>query len=248
MKHKASVIKMSVNRDDEKRKAEINIEGEIGWAEYDGEKWNLNTSSNIRRQLNELMDADVDEITVNIHSLGGFVDDALAIHDALVMHPANVITRVTGYTASAATIIAQAGNTREISENAMYLVHEAWTFAIGTASNMLEVAEDLETINERIASIYAKRSGDDKEKYRGIMAERNGAGKWVPGEQAVDLGFADELVAMTPISNSIMLHDFGVNIPEIPKQEEHIETPAPGGVRDQYAKLRQREAELLTQI
>lgn len=256
-----SVIAMTLAKSGDKS-AEITIEGEIGWYEWDGENLITNTAPSIRRQLNDLMDMDVEEITVNIHSLGGFVDDALAIHDALAAHPATITTKVTGFTASAATVIAQAASPgrRLISANAMYLVHEAWGVAFGTATQMLAYIEMLDTINDNMASLYAKRAGDkdDKDKYRAIMAERDGVGKWITAEKAVELGFADEAYEPMKAAASLSpatahaLAAMSIELPEGAVIEEpvntdpkQIETSAESGA-DQYAELHEKELEILT--
>jgi ATP-dependent Clp protease, protease subunit len=252
-KFKVPVIAMSTSVDETAKVAELTIEGEIGWAEYDGNELKWNTSAAIRSQLQTLLETNVDHIVVNIHSLGGYVDDALAIHDALVMHPASVTTRVTGFTASAATIIAQAGNAREISDNAMYLVHEAWGLSIGTETLLLQELEHLRAVNNNMAKLYAKRAGRGPEEYRAIMAENEGVGKWITATEAVDKGFADTVIEMKPVINGFlgnMLSMFGSQIPEPPAAAAapQIDIPAPSGEAIQYAQARQRTAELLTQI
>lgn len=250
MKLEVPVIKMTAQAKGDA--AEISIEGEIGWYEWDGEKYIANTSAAIRKQLADLMDMDVKTITVNIHSLGGYVDDALAIHDALAMHPAQITTRVTGFTASAATVIAQAGDTRLISANSMYLVHEAWGFAMGTLADINDYAEMLATLNDHMAGLYAKRAGGDKEKYRNIMAEKRGVGKWITAEKAVELGFADE--AFEPMKAAAAATQFAfakMFIPATPPPVEvtpdtPIETSAKSGADVQLSNLRNREIEILT--
>lgn len=255
------VIAMAMAKTGEKS-AELTIEGEIGWYEFDGENLISNTAPAIRRQLNELMEMDVDEITVNIHSPGGFVDDALAIHDALAAHPATITTRVTGFTASAATVIAQAASPgrRLISANAMYLVHEAWGMGWGTSTEILRYVEMLDTLNDTMAALYAKRasSKEDKDKYRAIMAENEGGGKWITAEKAVELGFADEsyepMAAAASVSQAALatFRAMGVSLPEgavieepAPADPEPIEPSADSGA-DQYVELHEKELEILT--
>jgi HK97 family phage major capsid protein/ATP-dependent Clp endopeptidase proteolytic subunit ClpP len=193
--HQPIVLAMHMAKDQKNQTAEITIEGEIGSIEFDGNEFKSNTSAAIRAQLQDLIASDVKHITVNIHSLGGYVDDAMAIHDALQMHPAQVTTRVTGFTASAATIIAQAASPgkREISDNSMYLVHEAWGAVVGTAADLQKHERELNKVNERMARIYSKRGGRSEQFYRAIMAENTGAGRWLSATEAKELGFADNV-------------------------------------------------------
>ena len=91
----------------------IDIEGTIGEAWWEDSP---NTAKAMKKELKAIGELNAEEIIVNIHSLGGSVDHGLAIHDLLRENKARVTTRVTGgMSASAATIIAQAGDTREIS-------------------------------------------------------------------------------------------------------------------------------------
>lgn len=172
--------------------AVIDIDGEIGWASYDGEEITWNTPEAIKRKLREIQELKADTIVVNINSLGGYVNDGLAIHDVLAMHPAKITTNVIGMTASAATIIAQAGDVRRMSENALYLIHKSWGFAMGNANDMIEFAEELEVIDKRMLNIYTKRSGKNEADILAMMEESNGAGKWIDADEAEGLGLIDE--------------------------------------------------------
>lgn len=138
---------------------------------------------------------DLDEITaskirVEINSPGGDVFDAVAIYNALRMHPAHVTTRVDGLAASAASLIVQAGDHRVMLSSAQMMIHNAWSFAIGNADEMREVAALLDQQDEVIAGIYASRSGGDKDEFRALMA----ADTWLTDEGAVEKGLADEVI------------------------------------------------------
>jgi ATP-dependent Clp protease, protease subunit len=95
----------------------------------------------------------------------------------------------------------RAGNVREISENAMYLVHEAWGFTMGTEKVLADELENLRTINANMAKLYAKRAGGDEATFRAIMAEKDGIGRWITAQDAVDKGFADTIIEMKPVVN-----------------------------------------------
>lgn len=164
----------------------IDILGDIGedwWGE--GE----NTKQAINQKVKEITSLNASKVVVNISSLGGSVDHGLAIHDALMNLDAEVVTNVTGLTASAATIIAQAGDTRRMSDNALYLIHRAWTFAMGNAEDMMEAATMLEKIDERIVNIYKKRSSKDEDAIKEAMA----LDQFLSPEEAYDLGLIDEI-------------------------------------------------------
>src|SRR5699024_9340889 len=115
----------------------------------------------------------------------------LAIHDALAQHPARIVTKVYGMTASAATIIAQAGDERLMSENALYLVHRAWGLSMGNRNDMDEMMDTLEQIDKRIAGIYARRADKDAGEMMDLMDENNGGGRFLDAEEAKEFGLID---------------------------------------------------------
>lgn len=199
--------------------AEVDIDGIIGfdwWADEDEQ----NTKQKMREQLREINNIEADKIIVNISSLGGDVDHGLAIHDLLASNPATVETNVTGMTASAATIIAQAGDERYMSDNALYLVHRAWTIGMGNANNFEDMAKELRKLDDRISNIYAKRSDNGQESFLELMNENNGDGIWISAEEAKDYGLIDT-IAEPMKAAAIPKEAFDkYNIPKPPQMEE----------------------------
>lgn len=172
--------------------AEVNIDGVIGfdwWAAEDEQ----NTKQKMREQLREIDGISADKIVVNISSLGGDVDHGLAIHDLLASNSATVETNVIGMTASAATIIAQAGDVRNMSDNALYLIHRAWTIGMGNANDFETLAKDLKKFDDRISNIYAKRSDKDQQSFMDLMNESSGDGIWISAAEAKDYGLIDNI-------------------------------------------------------
>ena len=174
----------------------IDIEGTIGIPEewqFEEPDARVATYERFRDTLRRIAEIEAPEVVVNIRSTGGDVNDALLIHDALRQLPARITTRCYGYTASAATIIAQAASEgcREISANALYLIHTA---VCATEGNAAEIAGKLDLLHQtdaRIAAVYAARSGRPAEEFEALMAENNGNGRWLSPEEAVAAGLAD---------------------------------------------------------
>ena len=186
----------------------IDIEGTIGipeeWQFDDPEAW-VATYERFSKALQRIAGIEAPEVVVNIRSTGGDVNDALLIHDALRQLPARITTRCYGYTASAATIIAQAASEgcREISANALYLIHTA---VCATEGNAAEIAGKLDLLHQtdaRIAAVYAARSGRPAEEFEALMAENNGNGRWLSPEEAVAAGLADKVVETAGRSSSL---------------------------------------------
>ena len=174
----------------------IEIEGTIGVPEewqFDHPEARVATYEKFRDTVRRIAGIDAPQIVVDIRSTGGDVNDALLIHDALRSLDAHIITRCYGYTASAATIIAQAASPgcREISANALYLIHTAVCAAEGNAAELNGKLDLLRQTDARIAAVYAARSGRPAAEFETLMAENNGNGRWLSPEEAVAAGLAD---------------------------------------------------------
>ena len=154
----------------------IEIEGTIGVPEewqFDQPEARVATYEKFRDTVQRIAGIDAPQIVVDIRSTGGDVNDALLIHDALCSLDAHIITRCYGYTASAATIIAQAASPgcREISANALYLIHTAICAAEGNAAEIAGKLDLLRQTDTRIAAVYAARSGRPAGEFEALMAE-----------------------------------------------------------------------------
>lgn len=174
----------------------IEIEGTIGVPEewqFDQPEARVATYEKFRDTVRRIAGIDAPQIVVDIRSTGGDVNDALLIHDALRSLDAHITTRCYGYTASAATIIAQAASPgcREISANALYLIHTAICAAEGNAAEIAGKLDLLRQTDTRIAAVYAARSGRPAGEFEALMAENNGNGRWLSPEETVAAGLAD---------------------------------------------------------
>ncbi|MFQ6939582.1 MAG: ATP-dependent Clp protease proteolytic subunit [Alistipes finegoldii] len=132
-------MKSEIQIDNNAGVCQIDIEGTIGVPEewqFDRPEARVATYEKFRDAVRRIAEIDASEVVVNIRSTGGDVNDALLIHDALTALGAHITTRCYGYTASAATIIAQAASPgcREISANALYLIHTAVCATEGNAA------------------------------------------------------------------------------------------------------------------
>lgn len=128
------------------------------------------------------------DLTVHINSPGGSVFDGMAIYNILKNHQGNVDVVVDGIAASMASIIAMAGNSITIPENAFLMIHNPMSgLAYGESKDLRKHADFLDQIAASMAEIYAERSGKSIEDVKAIMD----AETWMTGPQAVSEGFAD---------------------------------------------------------
>jgi len=165
---------------------------------YNDISWLGTTADQFRSDLKLVGDK---PLLVRINSQGGNPVDAVAIYNLLASRR-NTTTRVDGMAASAASIIAQAGNPRQIATNAWLMIHEPIVAsASGNESDMRAAAESLAAVKTGMAQTYAKRSGKSLAEVQQLMA----AETWYTGQQALDAGFADEVVDSIELSASTRL-------------------------------------------
>lgn len=136
----------------------------------------------------QVADLDVDEIHLHLNSPGGDAWDGVAIMNTLRRHRARVDVTVDGIAASAASLIAMAGNHITMAPSSMLMIHEASGFAWGNADVMREAAAILDKVSESYADAYAKRAGGTRDEWRVVMK----AETWYTAEEAVLAGLADE--------------------------------------------------------
>ena len=133
---------------------------------------------------------DVKSLTVRINSPGGDYFDGVAIHNMLSQHKATVRVVIDGLAASAATIVAMAGDTVEIGQGGQMMIHDALVATIGNAQDLREMADQLDRTSEDIAAMYARRAGGTATEWRDKMR----AETWFTAEEAVAAGLADKVI------------------------------------------------------
>lgn len=196
--------------------ATIEIYDEIGY-------WGI-TARNFVRDLKAL--GSVQRITVAINSPGGDVFDGIAIHNALRNHGAEIVIRVDGIAASIASVIAMAGDRIVMPSNAMMMIHDPWTIAMGNAEDFRAVAVALDAMSEAIVASYVGKSGMDPKKCRTMMREET----WMTAAEAVALGFADEIAedvrAAARFDLSAFRHAPSALLPPAAQPEANADTDA----------------------
>ncbi len=135
------------------------------------------------------IDARVQTIRLHINSPGGDVFAAVNIANALrdqqQTKGRTVTTIIDGLAASAATIIAMAGSTVEMSDNALFMIHNPWTRAVGNAAEFRKAADELDTITAAIIATYQWHSALSTEAIGALMA----AETWLDAGEAQAKGF-----------------------------------------------------------
>lgn len=145
-----------------------------------------NNAEAVRRKI---QDVKAERIHVHINSGGGSAFDGVAICNLLKQHDAEVIVHIDGWAASAASVIAMAGDKIIMPSNTMMMIHQASTFEYGNADFFEKTARDLRKIDSALAASYKKRFVGTDEELKQLLKDET----WLTAEEAVALGLADEI-------------------------------------------------------
>lgn len=145
------------------------------------------TAKKVSAQLRAIGDRPVE---VQINSPGGDMFEGIAIFNVLREHPQDITVKVMGMAASAASIIAMAGNRVEIGAASFVMIHNCWVMAMGNRHDMQQTAEWLEPFDQAMVDLYAQRTGQKA----ADVAKWMDAETFMSGTQAIERGFADALL------------------------------------------------------
>lgn len=195
MKVKAKKYFNIVKASDER--GEIHIYDDIvptGW------EWGEETSASTFRDDLKALDG-VSVIDLRINSGGGDVFEASAIYNMLKRHKARVEVHIDGLAASAASVVAMAGDKITMPKNAMMMIHNAWTIGFGNHHDLRKQADDLEKINESsVKQAYLSKNPElDIEELTNMMDQET----WLAADEALELGLVDEVVQATQVAASL---------------------------------------------
>lgn len=195
----------NITENEEEDSAEITMYGEVVKDRPRG-FWTDKEDTRLYIVLNEFLNdlekvKNRSKITLRINSPGGELYAGLAIMNRLSELKGDVITIVDGLAASAASIIMQGGKNRKVHKGSMVMAHGASLFLYGSynVKKLDEASKQLTAANNAAAEAYVQRTGLEKSEIQKIMAETT----WMTGQEAIDKGFADELVDTGNVSMSI---------------------------------------------
>lgn len=135
-------------------------------------------------------------VTVVVNSPGGDYFEGLAIYNMLREHPAQVTVKVVGIAASAASVIAMAGDEVQIARAGFLMIHNTWVIAMGDRHQLRDVAAWLEPFDQAAVDIYAARAGMKADEVAAMLDRET----WIGGADAVAKGFADSLLTSDEVS------------------------------------------------
>lgn len=190
---RAKAVKAGAEKTDA---AEVFIYGDIG------ESW-WDETVTAKAFVKEIAALDVENLTVRINSVGGSVPDGIGIYNALKRHPAAVTVAIDGTAMSIASLIAMAGDTVEMAENAILMIHAPWTYAAGNSAEMREKADMLDKWAAAMATSYAAKTGKDHADVLALLTD--GVDHYFTAAEALDAGYVDAVVSAMPIVASAVI-------------------------------------------
>lgn len=142
--------------------------------------------------IEQLSEISASTLNVRINSPGGSAFEGIAIYNTLVSHSATINVYVDALAASAASIVAMAGDKITMMVGSQMMIHDAIGVEMGNAAEMRAMADFLDGQSDNIASIYASKAGGDASDWRAIML----AETWMMAQEAVDMKLADEVYSV----------------------------------------------------
>jgi ATP-dependent Clp endopeptidase proteolytic subunit ClpP len=154
---------------------------------YDVIGWPFIDADILVRELSEIKSKN---IKVRINSPGGDVFDGFAIYNALTAHKSNVIVQIEGLAASIASVLAMAGDEVWSYPNAMLMIHNSWSLAMGNKDDMRDIADILEKIDGNLVDTYFDNSNVGRPTLRKMLD----AETWLTAKESLDKGFIDKII------------------------------------------------------
>lgn len=141
------------------------------------------------------------DIHVEINSPGGDVFAGVAIYNMLKASGKNIVVKVMGVAASAASLIAMAGDTIQMPQNTMMMVHNPWSIAAGNADELREHADTLDKIGNSLLGTYVAKTGMAETEMKALLAKDT----WLTADEALAMGFATEVTDAIKVKASFDL-------------------------------------------
>lgn len=166
----------------------MNVKGAIV---SNNDKWiydMLDMDATSPKDVIDALPSNNEDLEVIINSGGGDVFSGSEIYTALKEYPGNITIKVVGIAASAASVIAMAGSSIEMSPTSQMMIHNASSIAMGDNREMQTAYNMLTSANKAIANAYITKTGKSKQEIVDLMNDET----WFSADDAVEQGFADK--------------------------------------------------------
>jgi ATP-dependent Clp protease protease subunit len=129
------------------------------------------------------------DIVININSNGGDVFAGIAMYNTIKNHKGKTTINIDGLAASIASVIAMAGDEIIMPKNSLMMIHNAWTFAFGNASDFRKLADDMDKIGNSIIETYMSRTTESREAIQKLLDKET----WLSADEALKLNLCTEV-------------------------------------------------------
>lgn len=143
-----------------------------------------------------MQQASGEDVTIHINSCGGDVFDANAMAETIRAYKGNVTASIEGLAASAASYFALTADRVEMNPSALLMIHNPWGLCQGDSADMRKTADMLDKVRETIVGQYVRRTGMQATDVAELMDKET----WFGAQEALELGFVDELTEAMPIA------------------------------------------------
>lgn len=141
--------------------------------------------SNAKNLAVFLQNADGKDVTININSPGGDMFEGVAMYNMLKDYEGGVSVKVFGIAASAASIIAMAGDDIYIPASGFLMIHNCWSVVMGNSEDLLEASKVFSKFDDSMTKIYVSKTGVDEKKIKKMMADET----YLTGEESIKMNF-----------------------------------------------------------
>ena len=131
-----------------------------------------------------------DDVQIDISSLGGNLDEGLLIYELLQAYTGKTLANIIGLTASAGTVIAHGCDEIQMSDNALFLIHNGWTDVTGNVYDFQKAASQLMKTDAIMVRIYRNKTGLDDNTIKDLMKKED----WLTADEAFQYGFIDKII------------------------------------------------------
>lgn len=169
----------------------LNIHAAIGeswWKSDDREEGMVEDVEDLQKILNQNKNAS--RIDIYINSPGGSVSEGIAIYNILKRTRSYKRVFIDGFACSIASVIAMAGNSISMPKSSMQMVHNAWTWTAGNASELRKAADDLDKINEVVVNAYMSKFKGTEEELRALLDNES----YLTAEECLEYGLCTKIV------------------------------------------------------
>lgn len=186
------------------------------------------------------------DFDLRINSPGGSVWAGNAIYNAIRRHPGAVDVYIEGVAASIASVVAMAGRRVHMPANAMMMIHDPWSYAVGSATDLRKAADMLDKAKTGLVAAYQQKTELATDKIEELMSDET----WFTAAEAVELGFADDIAEPVQMAAHHDLTRYR-NVPRAlknqpPKTEAHL--PKGGNTMPTIDSLRKDHPDLVARI